>query len=166
MNYVAHGIGIFAFLFFIFSVQYKDKGKLLVFQLISNTLYGIQYILLNVITAGIMNFISIFRCLVFYKYDKDKKQVNGFWLAFILIAILLVALFTVKSPIHIIPILISILYTVSTWQSNMKIVRIVFTVCAFGWLYYNFTVGAYTALIGNIFEISSGFISLIRHKDK
>ena len=162
---IAQIIGLIAFVIFILSVQQKSKSRVLIFQLIANAFYGIQYLLLNVFTACIMNFISIFRGLVFFKFEKENKKVSPFWLAFLLFSILLVALLTVRTPISIIPIIISILYTVSTYQNNMFFIRLTFTLCAIIWIYYNIKVGAYTAVIGNLFELTSGIISLWRFKN-
>ena len=46
----------------------------------------------------------------------------------------------------------------------MKIVRIFFVIAAFLWIVYNLHVGAVMPLIGNVFEIISGILALIRFK--
>lgn len=166
MIIVAQIIGLIAFFLFVYSVQVKDKKKLLALQLIANFLYGIQYVLLLAPTAGYMNFISVARCFVFYWYD-DKKKKAPIWvlIAFCLLALVVVAL-SMDSFFTLIPIGITIAYAISSWQNNMKIVRVTFTICAIGWIFYNLSVDAYTALIGNVFELTSGIISLIRYNRK
>ena len=163
MRIVGHILGVIALSFFVMSIQQKEKKKLLNYQLISNVLYGVQYCFLNIYSAGIMNLISIFRCILFNRYENEKKYLY-FSFSILLFTILISALFIVKSPLDIIPILITLLYTISTLQKNMNIVRYVFISCAFLWLFYNFKVCALAAFIGNIIEISSGVISIIRSK--
>ena len=67
-----------------------------------------------------------------------------------------------KTFLGIIPILATILYTVSTWQNNTKFLRYIFVVCSILFIFYNYVVGAYVALVGNLFEIISGVTSIIR----
>lgn len=163
---IAQIIGIVAFLTFIFSVQKKNKKKLLILQLIANFLYGIQYLLLLAPTASFMNFISVIRCYIFYIYEEKNKKPSKLVLTSILIFIILIGIFTVNNYLSIIPVAIAILYTISTWQKNMNITRWCFTIAAMLWILYNISVGAYTSLIGNSFELISGITSLIRFKKK
>ena len=77
---------------------------------------------------------------------------------------LLIIPFVYNSLFDLLPIIITIIYIVSTWQNDMKIVRIFFVVAAFLWIIYNLYVGAIIPLIGNVFEIISGVLALIRFK--
>ena len=163
-NFIAQTLGIFAFLIFISSVQFKNKKHILLAQLSANILYGILYLFLNIPTTAYMNFISVLRCILFYKYD--NKKVPLWCLIFLLTIIGITSIFTFDGYLSLIPIIITILYTTSTWQNNTKFIRIVFTICSVFWIYYNLSVKAITALFGNIFELVSGIISLIRYRKK
>lgn len=159
-------IGLVAFLLFVYSVQVKDKKKLLVLQLIANFLYGLQYVCLLAPTAGYMNFISVFRCFMFYWYDNKNEKIPLWLLIAICLLIICVGACSFDNILELIPIAITLAYTISSWQKDMKVIRITFTLCALGWIFYNITVGAYTALIGNTFELISGIVSLIRYRKK
>ncbi len=173
MKIVAWIVGLVAFIFYILSVQKSEKDKLLIFQLIANVLYSVQYVLLGVFLAALMNFISVARIAVFYKYNKEGKNIPLYSLIIFIVLILSVGMIRYDShetidilaiSISLIPIVITLLYTISTWKNNMNVIRIVFIVCSVLWMFYNFKVGAYTSLLGNVFEFSSGVVSLIRYK--
>lgn len=165
-NLIAWIIGIIAFLVFISSIQLKNKKKFLILQLIANFLYGIQYVLLITPEAAYMNFISVIRCFIFYLYEDEKKKPPVLILIILLSLITLVGCFTINRWIALIPVAITIIYTISSWQKNMKIIRLCFTIAACFWIIYNLSVGAYTSLIGNAFELISGIVSMIRFKNK
>lgn len=163
---LAQIIGLIAFVLFISSVWQKNKEKLLVFQLLANFLYGIQYILLLAPTAGYMNMISVVRSYIYFLYEKKNKKPSILVLLLFIGLIITVGILTFDSYLTIIPISITIIYAVSTWQNNIKIVRYCFLICAVIWMFYNISVGAYTAVIGNIFEFASGLISIIKYNKK
>lgn len=166
MNYLTQFVGIIAFLFFISSIQLKDKGKLLIFQLFANLFYALQYILLNVVVAGSMNILSVFRCFILFLYAKKKKNPPKVILVLFIFLIISIGIFTYESYLSIIPIGITLLYTISTFQDDMKSIRVLFIIAAIFWIIYNLSVGAYTALIGNAFELTSGIVSIIRYRNK
>ena len=174
MKIIAFVIGIIAFVFFVLSVQQNDKSKLLKFQIIANCLYSIQYLLLGVYIAALMNLISVGRLSSFYKYDKDKKDIPLYTLLIFVFLIALVGFVEYDKSIvgifaifiNLLPVIITLLYTVSTWKSNMEVIRYVFTLSAIFWIIYNFSVGAYGSLLGNIFELSSGIVAIMRYTKK
>ena len=65
MNLFAQLFGIFGLIFLIVSIQNNRKKVILFFQIFANVFYGIQYFLLNSLSAGLMNLISLIRCIVF-----------------------------------------------------------------------------------------------------
>lgn len=162
MNIVAQIISLVGFIFFILSIQLQEKRKLIIMQFIANLLYGIGYFILNVKIAFFMNIISCIRCILIY-YSKNYKP--KYIYLFILICLIVFLGFTnYTNVLSLIPICITLLYTISTWQNDMKIIRYCFIIAAFIWIFYNYKVGAYVVLFGNIFEIISGIVSLKRYK--
>lgn len=159
MNFLAHIFGLFGFIFFTGSIQVKQKNNLLIFQLIANTLYTVSYFMLGAFSAVLTNIINIIRCIVFSVFDKKKSILIS-----LIFLTLLIIPFVYNSLFDLLPIIITIIYIVSTWQNDMKIVRIFFVVAAFLWIIYNSYVGAIIPLIGNVFEIISGVLALIRFK--
>ncbi len=166
MKTLAFIFGIIAFIFFVLSIQNKNKEKLLIFQLIANAFYGIQYILLQAFSTGMFNFISILRSYIFYKYSKSNKKIPRSILIFFICIILFIGIFQYSGLLSLIPLTITVLNTIYTYSNNMKTMRIMFTLCAVFWFYYNLKIGAYGAVLGNVFELASGISAVIKYRKK
>lgn len=162
INLIAQILGFIGFVFYIISSQMKNKNGLLIVQLISNVFYTLSYFFLKALSGFLIDFLSIIRCLIFSRYKKKDAPIF-FPIIFIIISIV-IGFFTVHSILDIIPILISIIYIISTWQSNMKLILFSYILAAIFWIIYNLYVGAYTPVIGNIFEIIFSIIAIYRLK--
>jgi len=162
MNVLAQVIGIFALFFMCLSYQKNTKKDFLFIQIIANIFYGLQYLVLNALSALILNIVSIIRSIVFYKYEKDNKKVSLSLFLIFEMAIVVFGIITFKSYYSIIPIFIACIYTYATWQNNLKITYFIGIIASSLWIYYNFVVGAYVSIIGSLFELFSSFIGLIR----
>lgn len=150
---------------FIFSIQFKRKKDILLAQTFANFFYSISYLVLNAYSAVVMNFISAIRAYIFYLYAKKRKKPPFYLLFIFIVSILIILYFVYKDLYSLIPPLITIAYFISTYCKNPKVIRVVFLVCGFIWIFYNLKVGAYVALIGNSFEIISGIIALRRFRN-
>lgn len=164
MNIIPHVFGVFALSTWISSVQVKKKSNILILQLLANIFYAIQYFLLGYFSTGLMNTVSAFRCFTFGINAKKNKNNSFGLLLLILFIIFILSLIFCKTFLGLIPVFNTLLYTISTWQNNTKYLRYVFILCSVLFIFYNYIVGAYVALIGNIFEIISGILSIIRFK--
>ncbi|MCI8965108.1 MAG: YgjV family protein [Clostridia bacterium] len=159
---IAQIAGIFAMLVFAIVPQQKSKKRSLIMQIISDIFYGIQYLLLNAFSAVASNVIGAVNKYIFYVFAKKNKNVPIIIL-FIYIAITIVSgILTFTNILSVFPIFLSILYTYGAWQSNLKIYRIISVVGAALWIIYNFSVGAYIGAIGNVIQLISAIIAVIR----
>jgi len=79
--------------------------------------------------------------------------------------ILFIGVFTYDGVLSLIPIVISVFYTLSSFNSNAKWNRFCVLFLAFVWIYYNFKVEAYISILGNLMEIVSGILALVRFKE-
>lgn len=159
-------IGIVAIIIFNLSLLQKEKNKILFFQIIANIFYAIQYLLLGVYTAPIMNGINISRSISDYIDDKHKKEHSIYKLLFFIIVCLGVGILMYENIYSIIPPLITSLYAIATYQKNMTTLRVIFMLTACLWIFYNLQVGAYSGLIGNFLEIICSIISIIKYRKK
>lgn len=160
---IAQVFGIIGIVFWITSVQKKEQYKILQLQTVTNFVYTIQFIILGVYSAAAMNLVSTFRCLLFSYKRKNGKEISKMWLLIFIVLIVALGVLTYKDYLSLIPVIITLFYTVSSWLKNTKWLRIVFVFMAFAWIYYNFNERAYVNIIGNVFEIVSGIVSLIRY---
>lgn len=164
MVILAQVLALFAILFWVISILLKNKKNILLMQVIANGIYGIEYLLLGAFSAASMNFLSFLRLLVYYFYALLNIKMPK-WILFVFIAlVLLFGIITYDGLISLLPIIITVLYTYAFWQNNLNVARIIYIVAAIIWIYYNYEVVAYVGIIGNILEITTGLISLIKYR--
>lgn len=164
MVVLAQVLALFAILFWVISILLKNKKNILLMQVIANGIYGIEYLLLGAFSAAGMNFLSFLRLLVYYFYALLNIKMPK-WILFVFIAlVLLFGIITYDGLISLLPIIITALYTYAFWQNNLNVARIIYIVAAIIWIYYNYEVGAYVGIIGNILEITTGLISLTKYR--
>lgn len=162
----AQFIGAAALLTIVLSVQFKKKKNIMLVQLIANVLYSVQYALLNVPSAAYLNIITILRSYTYYQYDKKRKKIPLFFLIFYCLLSLIVGYLLYDNILVIIPITITIAYTIGAYYKDANVFRKVFLVSAFVWLFYNYKVEAYVGMFGNVCEIVSTYIAINRYTKK
>lgn len=146
------------------SIQNKKLEKILYFQFLANLLYSMEYLLLGAGIAALMDFTSGCRCFVFFYKNKKNQPVSKKWLFFFCFLIIGLGIIGYSGPISLIPVILTLFYTISSYSKTSNWTRIAFVVAAFIWIYYNLQVKAYVGVIGNLIEIISGFISLFRFR--
>jgi len=164
--YISQFFGFIALIFLICSIQSNKKKNILVYQVIANLFFGVQYLLLNTLSAATMNIIGIARCIVYYYYEKKNKNAPEMILILFFIIIVIASIFTSTGLISILPIVATLLYTYGIWQNNLKKYRIIVVVGSLAWLAFNIFVGAYVAIISSILELTSGIVAIYRHDIK
>ena len=154
--------GLVALICWILSVQSKDKIKILKMQSIANVFYAIQYFLLGYPATACMNLVSTSRNVCYYDSFKRGKENSITSLIFFSTLIIIVGIISFDGLLSIIPVILTLVYTYATWQKNPVLIRWSFIFAASIWIYYNLKVGAYVSLVGNFFELISGYIAVIR----
>ncbi|MDO5556739.1 MAG: YgjV family protein [Clostridia bacterium] len=163
---VAQIIGFIALTVWVSSVQMKQKNNILIMQSVAMLFYATQYFLLGAISTGILNVYAVVRVLIFYDNEKkNKENTKSLLIVLSLITILLTVIFY-ENVFSLIPMVISLIYNYAAWQKNNKILRVLFIVAAFMWIIFNTYIGAYVALIGNLFEVISGIVAICRYDRK
>lgn len=163
MYVLAQIMGVLAIILWVFSILLKNKKDILLSQVVANAIYGIEYSLLGAFSAASMNFLSFIRLLVYYSFAKKEKEMPEFILIIFSFLILILGFLTLDGVLSIIPVIITLLYAYSFWQKDLKIARIIYILAAILWIYYNFKIGAFIGIIGNVLEIIAGVISLKKY---
>ena len=145
-------------------VQCKTKEKMLIFQIISNSIDILQYLLLNAITGGIIAIINTVRCMIFFYYKKkNKKPSIVFLMVFVAIAIIS-GIMTWQNIFSIIPIVATIAFTYGIWQDNVQVTRMSTVLAAGIWIVYNIVVCAYAGALQSMAGFISAIIAIMRDK--
>ena len=165
MNIMAQILGVLSLVLMFFSYQKKSKRDFLYLQIFMNVFFGLQYLVLNAFSALASNIVSIIKSTIFYKFEKQNKDIHiGFLIVFEMVIISL-GILTYNGWYSIIPICIAALYTYGTWQKKLSNTYKIGIVAATFWIYYNFVVGAYASVIGSVIELIASIIGVIRLKN-
>lgn len=144
------------------SIQLNKKSRILELQILASVFYAFHYGFLDAMSAVGVTLVSIIRLLTIYLIEKKGKEVPLYVLLIFLGMLVIVGIFTYEGIISMLPIFITMIYTYVTWQKNTKVIRIGFFCAGWMWIIYNFTIGSYILMIGNILEVISSTVSFFR----
>lgn len=166
MNYLAQLFGLISLILLSISYQQTKKKDFLCVQIFANIFYFVQYILLSAFSAAGSSIISIFRTVIFYNYEKNNKKIPFLAIVLFEIIILIVGILTYSGICSIIPIFIAMLYAYATYQNDLKTTYSIGIFASLLWIVYNFSVGAYVAIVGSLIEFCASHLGLARLKKK
>lgn len=164
MMIIYYIVSILSIFLFVISIQFKDKKDILLVQTFASMCYFIAYLILGSYSACTIELIEQTKDIVFYNYEKNKKEIPIMLLIIFVSSLIIASIVTYDGFYSLMPLIINLLYFVSSYFKNSKYMRITMLLCGFLWIYFNFKVGAYIIIIGNILEIISAIISLVRYK--
>ena len=157
---LAQLMGIGALIFLIYSFQKNNKKTLLKFQIISSFLYALQYLFLGAITGFLMNIVCMTRNYVFKKYDDIDTSLS--WLLLIIGVMSLLTMFSYDGYASLLPFIAVLLFTISLWLGNLRLIRIFEAVGAILFIVYSIIVNAYTGVFAFSFELSTVLFAIYR----
>ena len=142
MQIVAQVLGALGIISMVLSVQFNSKKQVLGFQIAANSLFAFQYLCLNAISAVVMSFVAVLRCVVFFVFENKGKKVP-IWVLGIFLVLITVLFVFLKS-------------------GNLNVFRVITLITASLWIGYNVYYHAYPSLVGNIFEVLTSLIAIYR----
>lgn len=158
------GTGALLSLFLIY--QQKERKKLLLCKLSADLCWVVHYLCLSAFGGAIPNFVGIFRELIFVKRE-DKRWANSIlWPIFFIVLNLTLGVFTLSSPINLLPITVSVFVTVSLWLKNPVITKIISIPVSVAFLIYDILVGSYIGTLNETIAIVSIVISFVKECKK
>lgn len=166
MKIIAFIVGVFAVALFLLCFQLKKRENIIICNIISRTLYIIQYCLLGEFIGAAMDISAIPSSAIAAK--KDNKLVSRFKIPIIILVnviIVAIGLALYTSAISLLPIFAVILETVALWFTKERVVRIVSLTAQPMWFLYNLLCGAYASAIGNALASVSIIVALLRYKN-
>ena len=101
---------ILSIIFFVISVQYKEKKHILLIQSLSSLSYIVTYGIAGAWSGVATEVIEAIKDLVFYKYEDDNKNIPLLLLIFFVLSLIVANAFTVKDIFGLIPLLINLDY--------------------------------------------------------
>lgn len=156
MFWIGQILGLIALIILIISFQINNKGKLLRLQIFSSLFFAMQYLFLGAINGFLMNLMTCIRNIIF------TKSKNIIFLIIIILAMVILSIFSYDGLISILPGIAVILYSISLWQKNLTITRIVEIISCSLFIIYNIKYYAIAGLISTILELIFAFIAIYR----
>ena len=151
---------------YIISVQFKKKENILITQILASICYLIVYIIKVAWSGVCVEILEGLKNCIFIKIEKNKKKIPLLVLILFLLLLVGVSIYFYDGILSLLPLFINILLFISTYFKNPKYIRYTMIIAAILWGIYNIYVGAYIICIGNVLEIISAVISIIRYKEK
>ena len=121
--YLAQGVGIISVVFSVQSFYTKKKEKTLLYQILANICFAIQYLLLGSMFTSLVCLLAVIRGIVFSVYDEKSKNVPVFWLLFFLSLISLNLWWNYEGILSFLPYFGSVFVTYGLWQNNLNVYR-------------------------------------------
>ena len=161
MFVAAQIFGIFIIITNVISMQMQNKKNIILFFILANSFSAINFFLLKSFSGSIICLFAILQALINRHYENVKEIPKWLVVIYICISIVL-GLLTLKKYIDIIPIICSIIYTVTIIQKQEVKIRNFALLNNILWLIYDIIYKAYTASISDIFMIISALAGMYR----
>lgn len=159
MTYVISQIFvIIQYIFLIATYQIKSKNKIIIFNIIACFSSAMSFLLLSAFSGCVMSLLGVLRNYLF-KDDKEK-DINK--LLIIIIMLILFTIFTYDGIFSLMPSIATLLYTLSIWQNNTKVYRIMGLPIEISWLIYHIHVCSIFGIILESFLLLSVVIGIIK----
>lgn len=156
-------VSILSIFLYVVSVQYKNKKDILLVQVFASICYLTVYVIKAAWSGVYVEILEELKDIIFIKYEKKKKKIPTVILGIFIFLLILVSIIFYDGIFSLLPLFINILLFVASYK-DPKFMRIMMLVCGILWGVYNLYVSAYIIVIGNILEIISASVSLIRFK--
>lgn len=145
----------------IFSIQLKDRKKILILQLSAGLMWVTHYYLLGAYTAVLTNSIGILRSGI--SYFNDKKWAKSIlWLYLIILLSILSSAVTWDGWISLLPSISLICTATGLWIHNLTITRILFVVQSPCLFFYDISTGSWSCAAIEAFAFLSFISAVIR----
>ncbi len=159
-------VSILSIFLYVMSVQFKKKKHILTTQIGASFCYLIVYVIKGAWSGVFIEILEELKNIIFIKIEKNNKKIPLYILIIFILLLIIVSIIFYDGPLSLLPLLINILLFTSTYFKNPKYIRYTMLIAGLLWAIYNIYVGAYIICVGNVLEIISATISIIRYKEK
>ena len=165
MNYfwIAQIIGILTVITTAFGLFQKEKFKTMICFMVSNLTMMATYFFLDRWLSLILVGIAMVRTFVYYLYAVKNKNPNNIVFAGFEVALIIVAIILWKDYLDLLMLINLCLVTYTTWQDDMKILRIGYIVSSILLLTYDIMVQAYVSAISETILLISSIIAFVKY---
>lgn len=156
-------LGIVTVLLTIFSFFQKEKWKMMLFLSATNVIMVATYILCGELLGGILVVGALARTLVYFFYSKHNKRPEPIIMVLFEIYCMVMSILLWGSPVDLLMIMNILVITYTTWQNDVRILRLGYVFSSIMLITYDIMIGAYTTAISEVLMLISVIMSLIKY---
>ena len=164
--YLAQIVSIITILSTVLGLFQKEKFKTMLHFTISNISMIVTYALLERYLSIILVAIATIRTIVYYIYAYKNLKPNTLVVVSFEIVFVLVCMFLWTDYVDLLMLINLCMLAYTTWQDNMKILRIGYLISAILLIAYNLLVGAYVSSISEIILLVFSILVIIKYDIK
>ena len=161
MMLAAQIIGLIGLILSIVAFQFKKHKHIVLLKLSSELVFSIQYILLGARTGAVLDFISVIRNFLFYKFVKKNISTTPVIVIFGLFVVI-TGFVTFDGFMSLLPIGSKLLTTVSYGMKNEKWLRVITLPSCILWIIYNLFVSSYAGTLTDGITLVSLLIAMYK----
>lgn len=173
INIPAQIVMLLAFAVMTSSFWCKKRENILKLQIISSSLFVVQYLMLAAYTGAVLNAVAIARAVIFAKKNEvkdyeNKKNINwgsNMVLYVFLIVFVGLSILTWDGIVSIYALLATVLITVGLWADKPQHMRLSSNFSSVFWWLYNFNTGGYVGCVTELILFTSNTIALIKNRE-
>ena len=140
----------------------KQKRKILVLCILSTICYGCHNFLLGATTGWVMNLVTVILNVCLYiNENKNKSNSLTFFITICLITITL-GILSYQNIFSLIPIIASLLFIYSLWQSNNILYRYIGLLTSVLWLSYNIYLKSIFGIISEVILLGFKVVGVLK----
>lgn len=164
--WIAQVLVVIAYILLGIGLRRKKRMEILAFSSVYQTLMVIQFALLSGVMGIIASIIAVFRNLLFM-YNEKKGRANPKWVlaVFGIIAIILTIVFY-KSPVDILPCVLTLVGIYSYWASSTKVTRIGNIIISMCYILYAIPLKSWFSIVCEGYLIVSTIIGYCKFESK
>ena len=164
MDVVGQILSIVGMVLTIASFQMKTRKQIILLQTAGSASYLVSFLLLGKWAPVCLNVVFLFRNFLCY-FRKDKAWAQSIvWLYVLLASVIAAGTIGFHSWWDLLPVIGSVFGTIAMYMKSENVLRLLKLGDSPCWLIYNFTVPSVGGVIGEVFNIISIIVGLIRYK--
>lgn len=160
---IGNGFGVIAIILFVISFQAKSNKSLNTIHAVANTIYMIQFIVLQAYSGAFNMPIYIVRNVLYTQADRWEWLKWRGWAVVFSIPAVFVLWYTWAGPLSLLPFIAIVAANIGYCMDNPRTIRMaeMFAVIP-AWVIYDIAFGAYAAILNELIILSSILISIYR----
>ena len=162
MFITAQIFGVLVIIANVLAMQMKNKKQIIFMFILANLFSAINFGLLQSYSGMIICIFAIVQTVINKPFENKNKQVPKIIIVIYIIISIILGSITFKGYIDIVPIICSILYTLTIIQNKEKNIRRISLINIILWILYDIVCQAYTAAISDSIMTVSTIIGMYR----